>query len=596
MSNKTKITIIAAALALAFVAGSAGPALAQKASDPAFKVKLEFNRWHDVPELYADMKRIADAFPKLCRIQTIGKSQEGRDLIVMTINNPATGPESGKAGMFIEANVHGNEIQGGEVCLYTAWYLMENYGRVERITRLVDERVFYIIPTVNPDGRQLFMEGPTGNTRSGHFPLDEDNDGLADEDGPNDINGNGVVEQMRLYVPGKGNYRVSRLNKNMLEPAPADEPGDYVLLGAEGIDDDGDGDIDEDGPGGYDGNRNWGSDWQPNYVQRGAMDYPFQLPEARAVNDFLMAHPNIAGVQSYHNSGGMILRGPGAEAVGEYPMPDARAYDELGKNGERILPFYRYLVLWSGLYTVHGGFIDWTNDGLGILTFSNELWNGEEQYFTSQALQEQAKDPASPIAPSVSQFFFDKYLEFGASYLPWKKFKHPQYGEIEIGGTSSRFQGRIPPRFMSEELCHRNMAFTLYQADEMPLVKMGEASVEKAADGVYRIFVDIENPKVVATVLEKAARTNVVRPDILSLEGKGIEVITAGIVDNKQVFKVKPEVVTSIDQKDLKRILIRNGQPGKSVRTFLYLVKGSGPVTVTYDSVKGGKVSKTLNL
>ena len=95
------------------------------------------------------------------------------------------------------------------------------------------------------------------------------------------------------------------------------------------------------------------------------MDYPFQLPEARAVNDFLMAHPNIAGVQSYHNNGGMILRGPGAEQTGEYPRADVRVYDELGQNGERMLPFYRYLVIWSGLYTVHGGFIDWTNDGLG---------------------------------------------------------------------------------------------------------------------------------------------------------------------------------------------------------------------------------------
>jgi hypothetical protein len=593
MSNTTKKYIIAAVLALAFVAGVAVPSPAQKASDPAFKVKLEFNRWHDVPELYADMRRIADAFPKFCRIQSIGKSHDGLDLIVMTINNPATGPESGKAGMYIEANVHGNEIQGGEVCLYTAWYLMENYVRIEQITRLVDERVFYIIPTVNPDGRQLFMEGPTGNTRTGHVPVDDDNDGLFDEDGPNDLNGNGVIEQMRLYVPGKGNYRVSRLNPNMLEPVPAGETGDYVLLGAEGLDDDGDGQVDEDGPGSYDGNRNWGSDWQPDYVQNGAMDFPFQLPEAKAVNDFLMAHPNIAGVQSYHNSGGMILRGPGAESVGEYPAADVKVYDELGKNGERILPYYRYLVIWSGLYTVHGGFIDWTNDGLGILTFSNELWNGD-QYFTSPALQEQQKDPASPIAPNVSRYYFDKYLEFGAEYLPWKKFKHPQYGDIEIGGTWSRFQGRVPPRFMNEELCHRNMAFTLYQADEMPLVKIGETTVEKAGDGIYRLFVDIENPKVTPTVLEKAARTNVVRPDILGLEGKGVEVVTAGIVDNKEVFKVKPSVVTSIGQKDLKRILIRNGQPGKSTRTFLYILKGSGPVTVTYDSGKGGKVSKTI--
>ena len=136
------------------------------------------------------------------------------------------------------------------------------------------------------------------------------------------------------------------------------------------------------------------------------MDYPFQLPEAKAVNDFLLAHPNVAGVQSYHNSGGMILRGPGAESAGEYPMEDVRFYDELGRNGERILPFYRYIVIWSGLYTVHGGFIDWTNDGLGIPSFSNELWSGE-QYFTSPDLKDQQKDPSSPIAPNVSRYFFD---------------------------------------------------------------------------------------------------------------------------------------------------------------------------------------------
>ena len=95
-----------------------------------------------------------------------------------------------------------------------------------------------------------------------------------------------------------------------------------MLLGSEGIDNDGDGRVNEDPVGGYDGNRNWASNWQPNYIQGGAMDYPFQLPEAKAVNDFLMTHPNIAGVQSYHNNGGMILRGPGAEWQGEYPARD----------------------------------------------------------------------------------------------------------------------------------------------------------------------------------------------------------------------------------------------------------------------------------
>jgi hypothetical protein len=583
------------------LAGCAGLALlasvapAQKASDPAFKVKLDWNRWHDVNELYADMKSLQAAYPKFLKLESIGKSARGRDLMLMTINNPATGPEMGKAAMYIEANIHGNEIQGGEVCLYTIWYLMENYGRIADVTRLVDERVFYIVPTVNPDGRQYFMEGPGGNARSGHVPVDDDNDGLFDEDPPEDINGNGIVEQIRMHVPGRGNYRVSRANPLVLEPAPFGETGDWIMLGQEGVDNDGDGMVNEDGPGSYDPNRNWGSDWQPAYIQNGAMDYPFQLPEARAVNDFLMAHPNIAGVQTYHNSGGMILRGPGAESTGEYPMTDVRAYDELGRTGERILPFYRYLVIWSGLYTVHGGVIDWTNDGLGILSFSNELWSGE-QYFTSPALKEDQADPASPIAPSLSRYFFDKYLEFGDEYLEWKAFDHPQFGKVEMGGVWKKFQGRVPPRFMNEELCHRNMAFTLYQADEMPLIRLGAASAERVGGDVYRVLVDITNPKIAPTVLAKAAQNGVVRPDLLLTEGKNVEVVAASFIDNREVYQANPSVTPLVDQKDLKRILIRNGQPGRTTRTAVLLVKGSGTVTVTYDSAKGGQASRTIAL
>lgn len=54
-----------------------------------------------------------------------------------------------KCAMYIEANVHGNEVQGGEVELYTIWYLMENYLYNDYLKKLVDERVFYIFPSVN---------------------------------------------------------------------------------------------------------------------------------------------------------------------------------------------------------------------------------------------------------------------------------------------------------------------------------------------------------------------------------------------------------------------------------------------------------------
>ncbi|MDH5551502.1 MAG: M14 family zinc carboxypeptidase, partial [Gemmatimonadota bacterium] len=318
-------------------------------------------------------------------------------------------------------------------------------------------------------------------------------------------------------------------------------------------------------------------------------DYPFELPEARALNDFMMARPNIAGMQSYHNSGGMILRGPGAAWQGTYPSSDIRVYDELGENGERILPYYNYLIIWRGLYTVHGGSIDWTNDGLGIVSFSNELWNGG-QYFNSPLLQEQQRDPDSPISGQRSRFFFDDFLEFGDQYVEWAPFDHPIYGAVEMGGWK-KLSGRVNPRFISMELFHRNMAFTLYHADQMPLMTIGDATVERVGGNLFRVRVDITNERLIPTITERGRQNTVVRPDLLTVDGN-VEIVAAGWVRDK----FRPGPTDMIDQEELDRILVRSGHPGRTTRTIEYLVRGSGSMTVRYSAVKGGTVSTTVAL
>ena len=561
----------------------------KRGSDPEHTLPLTWDRWLDHTEIGERLKLMEKTWPQFLKLQSVGRSYEGREMWVMTINNPRTGNEMDKAAMYIEANVHGNEIQGAEVTLYTIWYLMENYGRIDDVTKLVDERVFYIVPTVNPDGRDFFLDEAGSSARSGHMPVDDDGDGVADEDGPDDLNGDGVIEQIRKYVPGQGDYRISHDDPRIMERVPPGEKGDWVLLGSEGLDNDGDGRVNEDPPGGYDPNRNYAADWQPNYIQGGSMDYPFQLPEARALNDFMVAHPNIAGMQTYHNSGGMILRGPGSAWHGDYPAADVRVYDEIGENGERMLPYYNYIVIWRGLYTVHGGSTDWTNDGLGIVSFSNELWNAG-QYFNSPLLQRQQEDPSSPISGQKGRYFFDDWLEFGDEFVEWKPFDHPQYGAVEVGGWK-KLSGRVNPRFLSMELFHRNMAFTLYHAASMPLMAMGDATVERMGGNTFRVRVDITNERLIPTITERARQNHVVRPDILAVDGN-VQIIAAGWVPNK----FQPGPTEMIDQKELNRILIRSGHPGRTTKTIEYLVRGSGAMTVRYASLKGGTVRTTVQL
>ncbi len=51
-----------------------------------------------------------------------------------------------------------------------------------------------------------------------------------------------------------------------------------------------------------------------------------------------------------------------------------------------------------------------------------------------------------------------------------------------------------------------------------------------------------------------------------------------------------------IDQKDLKRIIVRSGHPGRTTKTIEYLVRGTGDMKVTYSAVKGGTVSTTVRV
>jgi hypothetical protein len=158
-------------------------------------------------------------------------------------------------------------------------------------------------------------------------------------------------------------------------------------------------------------------------------------------------------------------------------------------------------------------------------------------------------------------------------------------------GGWKKTQGRVPPRFMNEELCHRNMAFSLYQADEMPQMKSGETTVESLGSGVSRVRVDFTNAKLTPTILAKAADNNVVRPDLITVAGP-VEVLSAGWVASK----FRPGATELIDQKDPKRILVRTGHAGRTTRTLEYLVRGAGEMIVTYDSLKGGKAVAKISV
>lgn len=555
-------------------------ALAAMGSPPNPKVAVAWDRFYDHAGLMEIGRRLAAAHPGFIRMGSIGKSTQGRDMFLLTVTNFGVGSADSKPAMYIDGNIHSNEVQGSEFSLYTAWYLAEMADRVPAVDSLLRNYTLYIVPTINPDARDHFIHQPNtaSSPRTGLAPRDNDGDGRIDEDGLDDLNGDGHITQMRRRNPN-GRFRVSPEDPRIMIPVLPGERGEYDLLGSEGYDNDGDGFVNEDGPGSYDPNRNWPWRWMPQYVQGGADRYPGSLVETRNVMDFVLAHPNIAGAQSYHNSGGMLLRGPGVPQD-EYRPQDVAVFDMLGRLGEDVLPGYRYMTTWKDLYIVWGGELDWFYGARGVLTFTNELWSPFLYFYRQPAAGGgfgAANDPQNRQY-QTTESRFNRYLLMGEAFVEWQEVDHPQFGKIEVGGYKKNF-GRTEPGFMLQSDGHRNMMFTLYQTSQMPLVEVDSVNTRSLGGGLTEVSAVIVNRRIAPTHTQQDVENSISRPDLIKVEGG--RVISGFVIDN-------PLNRDATEQKtDPATIRIPN-IPGQGIVRVKWIVQGSGPFTVTADSQKGG--------
>lgn len=544
------------------------------------KVDVSWNRFYDYEEMTKIIHDLVDAYPELLSLQSLGKSEQGRDMWLITLNNADTGADTEKPAMYIDGNVHGNEIQATETVLYSIWYLTKSYGKVEQLTEMMDRVAFYFLPSQNPDGRAEWFANPNTphSARTGQRPTDNDYDGLFDEDGPEDLDGDGHITQMWRFDPN-GRYRRNELDPRVIERAPEGTKGELSREGSEGIDNDGDGRINEDGPGGYDMNRNWASDWQPNYIQYGAGEYPFDRKETNAVAQFILKHPNIAAGQSYHNAGGMMLRGPGASYLGDlYPRSDRNVYDQLGEAGEDILPYYDYMVIHADLYTVHGGFVNWLAEGLGIVSFTNELWTNSRMM----------PDPDREYSAEERMHWQDRML-FGQTFTDYSEYDHPALGKVLIGG-GTKYSSRVTPPFMLEEGCHRNFAFTMFHATNMPDIDFKWIEMKKLDRTLWEITIELENSKIIPSRLSLAAKKKIGLPDVLTLEGS--KVVLSGSLSDRFDTSLSP-----VENRP-EMIFIENGIGGNQINTYRFLVEGAvgDQIVLRYTAEKARDIETKFEL
>jgi hypothetical protein len=567
----TLLTLIA--LACVSQAAAQEPQVYQPAgviSNPV--VEARWNFYRDYAQASELLHEIAAAHPGLCRLESLGKSTGGREMWLMTITDFSVGDSETKPGLWVDGAIHANEIQASDVVLYTAWYLTEMQPHSRFVSELLEDRVFYLLPMLSPDSRDAHFYEPNSSSspRSGAIPIDDDRDGLFDEDPDDDLNGDGHITRMRKVDPN-GRWIDDPDHPYNMTMAEPDEPGQYTRLGSEGIDNDGDGLINEDGDGYYDPNRDYAWHWQPSRIQGGAYRYPFSVRENWLAAEFVMAHPNIAGGQSFHNTGGMILRGPG-DPDDSFPRDDVRVYDQIGRTGEEMLPGYAYQITSEDLYPAYGTVKDWLYNMRGALSFTNEL-NTSFNYFRREY-------EGDWMGSREDQLQFNDLLLFGEGYTEWEEYDHPFYGKVEIGGRKKTW-GRQPVSFMLEEECHRNMAFVLYHASQLPQVEVQQATIRESGTGKWVVEAVIANRKLIPTRLRVDIDRHITRPDHAWLDGGDFEVL-ASFWSHEQFFEYPREQWPRPDVVELPSI------DGNGVVYVRWIVSGSKPTAVHISSVKGG--------
>jgi parallel beta-helix repeat protein len=335
----------------------------------------DWNHYHNYTEIMNTLIFLNYSFPNIVDVFSIGKSWQGRDIYCIRLTNETnTRP---KPKLLFVGYHHARELISAELPLYFAVEAATKFGVNETITYMLNYSEIYIIPALNVDGFEAVSQNEW--QRKNLHSFDEDNDGLLDEDPPDDEDGDGYIEDL-FYWDGTN----------------------YYFIRWEGIDDDNDGLLNEDWVGGVDLNRNYGYQWDAQ-CQSGSPnpwdeDYrgpaPFSEPETQAIRDLALNH-NFKYAISFHS---------GAECV-VYPWgyttedpTDKEKFEEIASEIAQLTGvWYSQSGDW---YTTSGVWDDWMYGNRSTFAFTCEIYTNQSAW-----QYEPGPEPNTWWEKGVFQFF-----------------------------------------------------------------------------------------------------------------------------------------------------------------------------------------------
>jgi len=423
------------------------------------------------------------------KTQQIGTSRSGKSIIVAQF-----GDENSPA-VLVTGNVDGDYLVGTEL----AMRLIEDLksGKIKR-----NGKSIFVVPMPNPDATNFILGKNGYSTTFNQLKNDDDNDLKINEDGPNDLNNDGWISQLRI-TDSSGLYKPSEKAPNLLVKVDPlkNEEGQYRVLN-EGKDDDGDGKLDEDGYGGVTINKNFTYNY--DYFGVGSGVNQASEPETRALIDFVIDHQNILMTVNFSKYDNLHKNWSAKKVkVSEYKRP-LKAFDRMPK--EDVDGYKLFSNLWkqdhkdwkvSAENRGQGTFHDWAYFHGGRWSIAANGWNFK-QIAIEKTVKDESKDKTKKKKASKSSDTKEARLIANAkekrlqgAVVPWTKISHPDFADekVEVGGFRLAYLNNPDLAVFAET---KSSEYVASLTTLFPKLKVSQ-TVKKLGKDLYRVTLKVKN-------------------------------------------------------------------------------------------------------
>jgi hypothetical protein len=487
------------------------------------------SRYLDYAELMHQVREWAGRHPDFVRLSSLGTTAEGREIPMLAIGRD---PGAIRPAVWVDGNMHASELCGSSAALAIVEDVIRIHagdpppGLAPHMVEALKETLFYVVPRISPDGAEAVMK--TGRyVRSS--PIDaRRHKGHAYWEA-HDFDGDGRMGYMRVACDDGEMVELAEFPGVMVPRLPEDPPPYYKLYPEGRI-------VNFDGrripdpyflsDNQYDFNRNFPYQWAPEPEQAGAGDYPGSAVETRAILDFTAAHPEIFAWINFHTFGGVFIRPLGDKPDHKMDPSDLAIFRQVEAWAKEHTGYPTVSGYHEFLYEpetpLRGDIVEFAYQQRGAIAYAVELWDIFRQIgmetkkpFVDHYTHMDRKD-------FVALAKWDRDVNQGRVFGKWRKVRHPQLGEVEVGGLDILVGISNPPFEKLAEVCAQQSAAFLRLAALAPRVSVEVVKRDVLGPHLTRIELRVVNRGYLGTYgLNSAKKLPHVEPLRLTGECEG---------------------------------------------------------------------------